>query len=161
QCRRKAHRLPGRAERFPCAQARPSRLRDGQRPYRARRQRSRALGSARGERGESGRRPALMYADTEYYIAAVALAFRLGIIGVTRLIENRRQKNPMPHLVPTTPFMLFGAIVVVVGIAFALAHLRASNSTPHLTADEVAKIKAHVSTCWVPPPGLTGAQGLI
>ena len=104
------------------------------------------------------------------YIAAAALAFGLIVVGLTSLIELRRKNNPIPHLMPTTPFMLFGALVVLVAIAFSLTRLfsppaanvqaRASKSKATLTSDETAEFKAHLSTCWVPPVGISSAQGL-
>ena len=56
QRRGEAHGLPGRAERLPRAQARAPRLRHGQRPHHAQRQRPRASGTAGGEGGLSRRR---------------------------------------------------------------------------------------------------------
>ncbi len=106
----------------------------------------------------------------DYYIAATALAFGLIVVGITSWIEHYRERNPMPHLVPTTPFMLFGTIVVLLAIVFSLTllattpatnlHTRLSKSKANLTSDEIAKLKARLSVCWIPPVGITSAQGL-
>ena len=55
--RDRPHRVPGRAERLPCAEARAPRLCHGQRRDHAVRHRPRAAGAARGARGLSRRRP--------------------------------------------------------------------------------------------------------
>ena len=103
------------------------------------------------------------------YIAAAALAFGLIVVGLTSWIEHRRKNNPMPHLMPTTPFMLFGAIVVLVVIAFSLTRLFSTPATNFeararkapLTSSETAKFKAHLSTCWVTPIRIPSAEGLL
>src|SRR5215813_13164432 len=57
--RGKAHRVPGGAERFPCLEARASRLCHGQRPHHAQRHRAGVAGAPRGEGGLSRGRQAL------------------------------------------------------------------------------------------------------
>src|SRR5882757_9207313 len=69
---------------------------------------------------------------TNYYIAAAALALGLIIVGITRWIEHRREKNPMPRLVPTTPFMAVGILIVIGATAFSLALWR---ETPAANSD--------------------------
>ena len=58
QCARRAHGVPGRAERLPRAQARPPRLCHGQRADHAQRDRARAAGAARDQIRLSRGRPA-------------------------------------------------------------------------------------------------------
>ena len=106
----------------------------------------------------------------DYYIAATALAVGVIVVGVTSWIEHRRQSNPMPHLVPTTPFMLFGTIVVLLAIGFSVTlfgkapttnrDTRASERKTKLTGDEIAELKARLSMCWIPPPDIAGIEGL-
>jgi hypothetical protein len=45
----------------------------------------------------------------------IATAFVLGlvIVGAALEIERRREKNPLPVLVPTMPFILLGAAIVI------------------------------------------------
>jgi hypothetical protein len=109
-----------------------------------------------------------MFENSDYSIAAAALTFGLILIGLTRWIEHRRGKSPMPHLVPTTPFMLVGILVVLFSVAFSLNvwrsnpaanfGVRASKSKAILSSDEIVKFKAHLSKCWVVPVG-TSMEG--
>jgi len=111
-----------------------------------------------------------MPGHADYYTAAAALALGLIVIGITRWVEHRRQKNPMPRLVPTTPFMAVGALIVVGAIAFSLAlwrempaakfDVRGSKSNAALTSEEIAEFKTRLNKCWVAPAGMTGVQGI-
>ena len=106
----------------------------------------------------------------DYYFAAIALAVGVIVVGVTSWIEHRRQSNPMPHLLPTTPFMLFGTIVVLLAIGFSLTlfgktpttnhNTRSSEPRSNLTGDEIAKLKAHLRMCWITPADIAGTEGL-
>jgi hypothetical protein len=110
-----------------------------------------------------------MFENSGYYIAAAALAFGLIVIGLTRWIEHRREESPMPHLVPTTPFMLVGVLIVLLAVGFSLNlwrstpaanfDARVSKSKAILSSDEMAEFKAHLSKCWVPPPGAMRMEG--
>jgi len=108
--------------------------------------------------------------SANYAIAGAALALGIIVVGVTRWIEHHRAKNPMPRLIPTTPFMAFGILIVIVAIAFSFAvwrdtpsgtlDARAGKSNADLTADETAGFKTRLNNCWVTPAGLAGAQGV-
>jgi hypothetical protein len=103
-----------------------------------------------------------------YYIAAVGIAVGLIIISLTRWVERRRQKTLRPHLVPTTPFMMAGTLIVLLalGLSFNLwrstpsANLdrRSDKIKASLTRDEIAEFKAHLSKCWSPPIGIGDAE---
>jgi len=56
-----------------------------------------------------------------YYIAAALVLFGSATIAITVLIERLRRNNPKPSRSSTTPFMLLGAIVVLVGIVLFLS----------------------------------------
>jgi hypothetical protein len=108
-----------------------------------------------------------MFGFADYYVVATALAFGLMIIGITRLIERRRERNPMPHLVPTTPFMMVGALVVLVAIAFSLTLWRTTTgpnpdarASKNLSGDEIAEFKMHLRKCWMLPAGASSVQGV-
>ncbi len=128
-----------------------------------------AAGSASGDRRSSSRSgPELMFGYADYYVAAAALALGSTVIGVTRWIECRRAKNPMPHVVPTTPFMVFGTLVVLLAIGYAFTVSQAikarnlefrGSAGQGLTSSEIAEFKAHLSQCWVPAAGIASTSG--
>jgi hypothetical protein len=56
----------------------------------------------------------------------IATAFVLGlvIVGAALEIERRREKNPLPVLVPTMPFILLGAVIVIASIIYFLTFIQ-------------------------------------
>jgi drug/metabolite transporter (DMT)-like permease len=56
----------------------------------------------------------------------IATAFVLGlvIVGAALEIERRREKNPLPVLVPTMPFILLGAAIVIASIIYFLTFIQ-------------------------------------
>jgi hypothetical protein len=109
-----------------------------------------------------------VFAFSDYYIGATAVVIGVAIITVTHWIEHRRGKDPMPHLVPTTPFMMAGILVVLLALGFLLNLWRstpradlnagANKTKAVLTTDEIAQFKAQLSKCWVPQIGLAEGE---
>jgi uncharacterized membrane protein len=58
-----------------------------------------------------------------YVISAAILSFGVTVVGLTCRAERRRQREPMPSLVPTTPFMLFGLAAILAAIIYFLDQL--------------------------------------
>jgi hypothetical protein len=53
-------------------------------------------------------------------ITFAVLLSGLGLALATALIERRRSRNPRPRLIPTTPFMFLGFLIVVLAAAHLL-----------------------------------------
>ena len=58
-----------------------------------------------------------------YVVSSVILSFGVTVVGLTCRAERRRQREPMPSLVPTTPFMLFGLAAILAAIIYFLDQL--------------------------------------
>jgi heme A synthase len=58
-----------------------------------------------------------------YVVSAALLSFGVTVVGLTCRAERRRQREPMPSLVPTTPFMLFGLAAILAAIIYFLDQL--------------------------------------
>ena len=58
-----------------------------------------------------------------YVVSAAILSFGVTVVGLTCRAERRRQREPMPSLVPTTPFMLFGLAAILAAIIYFLDQL--------------------------------------
>jgi hypothetical protein len=58
-----------------------------------------------------------------YVVSAAILSFGVTVVGLTCRAERRRRYEPMPALLPTTPFMLFGLAVVLAAIIYFLDQL--------------------------------------
>ncbi len=59
----------------------------------------------------------------DYVASAAILSFGVTVVGLTCRAERRRQREVMPSLVPTTPFMLFGLAVILGAIIYFLDQL--------------------------------------
>jgi hypothetical protein len=59
----------------------------------------------------------------DYVASAAILSFGVTVVGLTCRAERRRQREVMPSLVPTTPFMLFGLAVILAAIIYYLDQL--------------------------------------
>jgi len=109
-----------------------------------------------------------VFGFSDYYIGAAGVVLGLMMIGMTRWIEHRRERVLAPHLVPTTPFMMAGILVLLLALGFCLNlwrstpapnfEGRASKSKAILTTDEIAEFKAHLSKCWAPPVGTANGE---
>jgi hypothetical protein len=109
-----------------------------------------------------------VFAFSAYYIGAAAVVVGVAIITVTRWIEHRRSKDPMPHLVPTTPFMMAGILVLLLALGFLLnlwrstpradLNARANKIKSVLTTEEIAQFKAQLGKCWVPQSGIAEGE---
>ena len=55
----------------------------------------------------------------ELWLTLVSLAFGAGLAAAMAIIERRPRKSLDPRLIPTTPFLLIGALIGLV----ALVHL--------------------------------------
>ena len=58
-----------------------------------------------------------------YVVSAAIFSFGVTVVGLVRRAERRRQREAMPSLVPTTPFMLFGLAVILAAIIYFLDQL--------------------------------------
>jgi FtsH-binding integral membrane protein len=58
-----------------------------------------------------------------YVVSAGILSFGVTVVGLTCRAERRRQRHPMPSLLPTTPFMLLGVAVILAAIIYFLDQL--------------------------------------
>ena len=58
-----------------------------------------------------------------YVVSAAILSFGVTVVGLTCRAERRRQREAMPSLVPTTPFMLFGLAAILAAIIYFLDQL--------------------------------------
>ena len=58
-----------------------------------------------------------------YVVSAAILSFGATVVGLTCRAELRRRREPMPSLLPTTPFMLFGLAVILAAIIYFLDQL--------------------------------------
>jgi len=58
-----------------------------------------------------------------YVVSAGILSFGVTVVGLTCRAERRRQRQPMPSLLPTTPFMLLGLAVILAAIIYFLDQL--------------------------------------
>src|SRR5262245_8436177 len=58
-----------------------------------------------------------------FVVSAVILSFGVTVLGLTCRAEHRRRHEPMPALLPTTPFMLFGLAVILAAIIYFLDQL--------------------------------------
>jgi len=58
-----------------------------------------------------------------YVVSAAILSFGVTVVGLTCRAEHRRRHEPMPALLPTTPFMLFGLAVILAAIIYFLDQL--------------------------------------
>jgi uncharacterized membrane protein len=58
-----------------------------------------------------------------YVVSAALLSFGVTVVGLTCRAERRRQREAMPSLVPTTPFMLFGLAAILAAIIYFLDQL--------------------------------------
>jgi hypothetical protein len=58
-----------------------------------------------------------------YVVSAAILSFGVTVVGLTCRAERRRQHEPMPALLPTTPFMLLGLAVILAAIIYFLDQL--------------------------------------
>ena len=58
-----------------------------------------------------------------YVVSAAILSFGVTVVGLSCRAERRRQREAMPSLVPTTPFMLFGLAVILAAIIYFLDQL--------------------------------------
>jgi cytochrome bd-type quinol oxidase subunit 2 len=58
-----------------------------------------------------------------YVVTAAILSFGVTVVGLSCRAERRRQREAMPSLVPTTPFMLFGLAVILAAIIYFLDQL--------------------------------------
>jgi hypothetical protein len=110
-----------------------------------------------------------MLQDWHFLIALTVLAVGLAVVGIARWVEYRRTKNPMPRLLPTTPFLAVGIMTALVGMALAAEVWRArpvskpgaaASSVVPLSSDEVAKFQERLTHCWAAPVGTTGVAGI-
>jgi hypothetical protein len=58
-----------------------------------------------------------------YVVSAAILSFGVTVVGLTCRAELRRRHEPMPALLPTTPFMLFGLAIILAAIIYFLDQL--------------------------------------
>ena len=58
-----------------------------------------------------------------YAVSAGILSFGVTVVGLTCRAERRRQREPMPSLLPTTPFMLLGLAVILAAMIYFLDQL--------------------------------------
>jgi hypothetical protein len=59
-----------------------------------------------------------------HYIASAAmLSLGMTVVGLSCRVERRRQREVMPSLVPTTPFMLLGLAAILAAIIYFLDQL--------------------------------------
>ena len=58
-----------------------------------------------------------------FVVSAAILSFGVTVVGLTCRAEQRRRHEPMPALLPTTPFMLFGLAVILAAIIYFLDQL--------------------------------------
>jgi len=59
----------------------------------------------------------------DYVVSAAILSFGVTVVGLSYRAERRRQHEPMPALLPTTPFMLLGLAVILAAIIYFLDQL--------------------------------------
>src|SRR4029077_5813197 len=118
------HRLPGRAERVPRAQARPPRLRDGQRPDHADRHRRRAAQASGGAGGVSRGRPALMGVLFEEDSLGVFLLVTVFLGGGAAWLTGRAIAQTWRPWWSLIPYML------ILGLAIRFFHVTLFNGTP-------------------------------
>src|SRR6266568_3392888 len=70
----------------------------------------------------------------DYVASAGILSFGVTVVGLTCRAERRRQREVMPSLVPTTPFMLFGLAVILGAIIYFLDQLESPYSHHFIAA---------------------------
>jgi len=58
-----------------------------------------------------------------YVVSAAILSFGVTVVSLTCRAERRRQREPMPSLLPTTPFMLLGLAAILAAIIYFLDQL--------------------------------------
>jgi uncharacterized membrane protein len=63
-----------------------------------------------------------------YVVSVGILSFGVTVVGLTCRAERRRQHEPMPSLVPTTPFMLIGLAAILAAIIYFLDQLNSPYS---------------------------------
>jgi hypothetical protein len=61
---------------------------------------------------------------SQYLVAVASLSFGIVVVGIAVWIERRRLKTPRPYRSSTTPYLFFGAIVVLLAIKYFLDVLR-------------------------------------
>ena len=64
-----------------------------------------------------------MVAWAHYAVSAGILSFGVTVVGLPCRAERRRQREPMPSLLPTTPFMLLGLAVILAAMIYFLDQL--------------------------------------
>jgi hypothetical protein len=109
-----------------------------------------------------------MLQNWNFLIALTVLAIGIAVVGTARWVEYRRTKNPMPRLLPTTPFLAVGIMTALVGMALAAEVWRsrpvskpgaAASSVVPLPTDETAKFQERLTHCWTTPVGMAGLPG--
>jgi drug/metabolite transporter (DMT)-like permease len=77
---------------------------------------------------------------TGYDEAFIAAAFTLGlvVVGAALEIERRREKHPLPVLLPTMPFILLGAVIVLASIVYFLTLLESRHRAYLITSAVLA-----------------------
>src|SRR5206468_7885675 len=69
-----------------------------------------------------------------YLVSAAILSFGVTVVGLSCRAQRRRQREAMPSLVPTTPFMLFGLAVILAAIIYFLDQLESPYSHHFIAA---------------------------
>jgi FtsH-binding integral membrane protein len=72
--------------------------------------------------------------ELDYYFATAILLFGLATIGIAGWIDHRRAERPMPSLVPMTPILLLGTILVLTAVVYFINTLQRGHSGYYIAA---------------------------